>query len=220
MGLDMYLNKAKKFGNATVEDICTIDSYLSWKNDESSNMYSFEEWCGKKESEVNNDLLMLYEKECIERYYSWDDEKKYGHETIIESITSWRKANQIHQWFVNNVQDGNDDCGTYEVGEEQLLTLLNICKEVLSKSKLVDGMIENGKKFENGKLIPIMQEGKYIEDPSVAIKLLPSQSGFFFGSTKYDEWYLDDVKHTISVLEKVLRDTDFKHEIVMYSSSW
>ena len=23
----------------------------------------------------------------------------------------WRKANQIHAWFVDNVQQGNDDCG-------------------------------------------------------------------------------------------------------------
>lgn len=32
----------------------------------------------------------------------------------------WRKANHIHQWFVNNVQDGNDDCGSYQIGPEKL----------------------------------------------------------------------------------------------------
>ena len=26
-------------------------------------------------------------------------------------IASWRKANAIHKWFVDNVQDGVDDCG-------------------------------------------------------------------------------------------------------------
>ena len=32
----------------------------------------------------------------------------------------WRKANQIHKWFVDNVQGGEDDCGAYIVEREQL----------------------------------------------------------------------------------------------------
>ncbi len=32
------------------------------------------------------------------------------------------------------------------------------------------------------------------EDPEEAPKLLPPQSGFFFGSTDIDEWYLRDVQ--------------------------
>lgn len=44
----------------------------------------------------------------------------------------WRKANQIHNWFVENVQDGNDDCKEYDVSEEQLKELLELCKVVLA----------------------------------------------------------------------------------------
>ena len=29
---------------------------------------------------------------------------------IDEEVGYWRKANAIHKWFVDNVQDGNDDC--------------------------------------------------------------------------------------------------------------
>lgn len=42
----------------------------------------------------------------------------------------WRKANQIHNWFVNNVQNGEDDCQTYYVSTEELKTLLELCKQV------------------------------------------------------------------------------------------
>lgn len=35
----------------------------------------------------------------------------------------WRKANQIHNWMVNNVQGGNDDCGLYEVSIDHILEL-------------------------------------------------------------------------------------------------
>ena len=29
-----------------------------------------------------------------------------------EEVGYWRKANAIHGWFVRNVQNGKDDCGT------------------------------------------------------------------------------------------------------------
>ena len=44
----------------------------------------------------------------------------------------WRKANAIHNWFVNNVQNGVDDCGYYVVPKDQLEKLLEIVKEVLA----------------------------------------------------------------------------------------
>lgn len=42
----------------------------------------------------------------------------------------WRKANAIHRWFVENVQNGQDDCGKHFVSTEQLKTLLQLCKDV------------------------------------------------------------------------------------------
>lgn len=35
----------------------------------------------------------------------------------------WRKANAIHKWFVDNVQQEEDDCGVYEVSHDQLKRL-------------------------------------------------------------------------------------------------
>jgi len=50
---------------------------------------------------------------------------------IIEEVGYWRKANHIHKWFVDNVQNGKDDCGEYQVYEDQLANLLETCKEIL-----------------------------------------------------------------------------------------
>lgn len=52
-------------------------------------------------------------------------------DSIILDIAYWRKANQIHRWFVTNCQDGKDDCGLHEVSKEQLEELLSLCKTVL-----------------------------------------------------------------------------------------
>lgn len=138
-----------------------------------------------------------------------------------EEIGYWRKANQIHSWFVNHVQDGEDDCDYHnEVTKEILEELLDTCKTVLASCELVDGKIQNGERFENGKWIPIMEDGKYVKDPSVAMKLLPTTSGFFFGGTNYDEWYVDDIKNTIDIITQALETTDFENEMIYYVSSW
>lgn len=52
------------------------------------------------------------------------------------------------------------------------------------------------------------------------MELLPAQSGFFFGSTDYDQWYMSDIDYTIEKILKVLKTTDFDKEIVFYRSSW
>jgi hypothetical protein len=106
---------------------------------------------------------------------------------IVEEIGYWRKANQIHNWFVENVQNGIDECQTSYVSREKLEELLELCKQVR-------------------------------DDNSKAEELLPSASGFFFGGTEYDEWYFNDINHTIEIIEECLADEgadDFE-----YSSSW
>jgi len=44
----------------------------------------------------------------------------------------WRKANQIHSWFVKNVQDGVDECREHRVSVEQLKELLGTCQMALA----------------------------------------------------------------------------------------
>jgi hypothetical protein len=85
---------------------------------------------------------------------------------------------------------------------------------------MVDGQICNGYTYEDGKRIPMMEDGKHVKDPSVAKELLPSTSGFFFGSTDYDEYYVEDIKNTINIITKVLETTDFEAQMIYYCSSW
>lgn len=50
--------------------------------------------------------------------------------SIREDAMYWRKANAIHQWFVDNVQDGEDNCAEYYVPYEDLVRLRDLCIEV------------------------------------------------------------------------------------------
>lgn len=139
---------------------------------------------------------------------------------IVTKEIYWRKANAVHQWFVDNVQDGNDDCGRYYVSREQLQELLDICTKILNASELVDGDVNNGYSIENGKRTDHIIKGKVIKDSSVAQENLPTQSGFFFGGTDYDEWYYRDIEHTKKELERVLANKDDDYGEFEYHSSW
>ena len=50
---------------------------------------------------------------------------------IVEEVLYWRKANAIHNWFVENCQDGIDECQESYVSREKLEELANICEEVV-----------------------------------------------------------------------------------------
>jgi hypothetical protein len=101
----------------------------------------------------------------------------------------WRKANHIHAWFVDRVQEGTDDCGHYHVERESLDQLVTLCNEVL-------------------------------ENRDRAGELLPTQSGFFFGGTEYDEYYFRQTEYTRDTLRALLDDPALETWEFQYHSSW
>lgn len=105
-------------------------------------------------------------------------------------IGYWRKANAIHNWFVQNVQNGIDECQKSKVTVEQLKNFL----------ATVETAIEA---YSNGDFV-------------ILESILPTTSGFFFGSTNYDEYYLEDLKQTKEILENAI---DIGGEF-FYQSSW
>lgn len=144
---------------------------------------------------------------------------------IEEAVGYWRKANQIHKWFVDNCQDGVDDCRQAYVSLNQLKELLSLCKQIKEKAILKEGKIQNGSTLKDGKWEPIMQDGKYIENAEEIAEILPTESGCFFGSTDYDEYYMYDIDNTIEILEPLIKAEEELNEQGLYSefyyqSSW
>jgi hypothetical protein len=143
---------------------------------------------------------------------------------IEEEVMYWRKANAIHAWFVREVQGGKDDCGDYLVTREDLEKLLDACNKVLASTILVSGKINNGYGYKKNEATGEMEryecieDGKVLADSTVAQELLPSSSGFFFGSTEYNEWYLKDVEETKKMLEEELAKESSGD--YYYHSSW
>jgi hypothetical protein len=64
-----------------------------------------------------------------------------GIKEIQADAIYWRKSNQIHKWFVDNIQEGNDDCGTYEVDISILEKLLATINKVLKSKGLATELL-------------------------------------------------------------------------------
>lgn len=115
--------------------------------------------------------------------------------TVNVNVAYWRKANHIHNWFVSNVQDGEDDCKQYYVSREKLLELEQLCRDVAA----------NGTE-------------------EYAREHLPTGSGFFFGGTDYDEYYFESVDWTAKRLAEILTTIPERKDLTgmefYYQASW
>lgn len=117
-------------------------------------------------------------------------------------VLYWRKANAIHKWFEDHLYNV-EDCGMYDVDWEQLMELKAVCERIVAECPLVDGKVRNGKRYEDGEWVGIIEDGKVLSNKELAEELLPTTSGFFFGSTDYDQWYYEDVRWTAEQLGKI-----------------
>ena len=143
------------------------------------------------------------------------------HPTWESEVAYWRKANAIHKFFVDTVQDGIDDCEFHhEVTKEVINSLATRCDLIIDKVKLVPGTVTNGYRLVDGKMEPCLEPGYLVDDESICKELLPSEEGFFFGSTDYNQWYYQDIKDTYCICRNLLKTINFETEALYYCSSW
>jgi hypothetical protein len=156
-----------------------LDMYLYAKQFVSSSSWSEE----KEKKKVKSIARLMKGTKFVE-----DEEGSLQFAQIKLQVAYWRKANQVHKYFVDKCAEGKDECQDTYVERKDLEDLLNRCEIVM-------------------------------KDHSRADELLPTSSGFFFGSTDYDEWYYSDLEETIPVLKKILKDAPKNWEFE-YHASW
>jgi len=67
-------------------------------------------------------------------------------EVTIE-VAYWRKANAIHRWFVNNVQEGVDECQTTPLSRDKLEELLIVVNQVVDDHDLAHELLPASEGF-------------------------------------------------------------------------
>lgn len=140
--------------------------------------------------------------------------------TTDEKVAYWRKSNQIHAFFDREL-GGLEDCERKEVDKELLIKLRDTCKKVLDNSVLAPtGATEKVFGFTDKGLVEKEVPTFSIVDNTVAKELLPTQEGFFFGDTAYNNWYIEDVSETYETMNKILKEVDFDTATLEYYAWW
>ena len=174
MGLDMYLSARR---------------YVSgWESTFASSEKAAQD--GRKEVELFDSILDTF---GLDRE---DITVELPSATVSIEVAYWRKANAIHNWFIENVAGGVDNCEPVRVDREQLNTLVRTLGDVL-------GLRHSGE-----------ESGISIED------LLPTQDGFFFGSTEYNDYFWENVQWTYDKLVSITDSPKFDGFDFVYQASW
>lgn len=163
-----------------------LDMFLVMKTFQERHTYSQDDE-GNLKQKINPEYVQLIKKITLG---DLEDGHTHGIE-IAMNVMYWRKANAIHRWFVDKLNNGEDDCRPIWVGREQLLALLDTCEDVFNA---------------------------HTEEK--AMELLPPGEGFFFGSTNIDDWYWSDLEYTIKRLKVILDKTEDKLVQFEYQASW
>jgi hypothetical protein len=118
--------------------------------------------------------------------------------TVKEEFTIgyWRKANAIHNFIDLHCCNGQ----------------LENCTDVRVSVEQLETLIHYCKIV--------------LADNTLAEELLPTQDGFFFGPTDYDDWYFKNLQRTIDMCEPVLNfiyslsDEDQLNYRIIYNAWW
>lgn len=116
-----------------------------------------------------------------------------------KEVLYWRKENAIHHYMVevavNKDQVKTDNCTDFYIKRSDIKDLRDICWKLFELSThLID--VENWEDYVEAKR----------EFSETAQKLLPTQDGFFFGSTEYDSIYIQNLFYTARKLDKILSE--------------
>lgn len=109
MGLDMYLS-ARKYVNKIDWSILDKQAELDYA------AATYPQW---------NNIVNAAGLDHVA------DEKDIYGVSVSVNCAYWRKANAIHKWFVDNVQEGEDNCQEFYVSHAQLKELLTTCRQAL-----------------------------------------------------------------------------------------
>ena len=134
------------------------------------------------------------------RHKGWVDETGYQGIIISHPVAYWRKANAVHNWFVQNVQDGRDECQKSYVSPQNLRDLRDACGAVLLARN--NSLVSVSEVAEENGLAPL--------------------AGFFFGGTEYDEWYYQDLEYTVKTIDRLENSGVFDNAWtdIEYQASW
>lgn len=187
MGLDIYFYKTKTSvtpsfrNNENIETFSNERTELRRKNIPTSVMDEINTLVADASIYARNRIKELLTPYC---QYEW----------VLEDIICENNLQKIVDYAIDCYASGND------MYYRKVNFLYAFFAEALTDEQCVVT------KHDVETIISHCKE--VLADHSLAEKLLPTQSGFFFGSTDYNEWYFKDVEDVLEKFTKYLEGWD------------
>ncbi len=108
--------------------------------------------------------------------------KKEKGSTEIQEVGYWRKANHIHNWFVQKVQNGVDECQNSQVSKDQMKELLAECKAIVENPTEAAKRLPTQSGFFFG---GVEYDEWYMEDIAKTIDILERELNISDDETEY-----------------------------------
>lgn len=99
------------------------------------------EWRGDEENKQFSEIINAMNA------HDMVDGEEIPNATVMLRVGYWRKANQVHGWFVKHVQFGNDDCREYDVSRAELQGLLTACQNVKQNPSMAEEVLPPSEGF-------------------------------------------------------------------------
>jgi hypothetical protein len=99
------------------------------------------EWRGDEENKQFSEIINAMNA------HDMIDGEEIPNATVMLRVGYWRKANQVHGWFVKHVQFGNDDCREYDVSRAELQGLLTACQNVKQNPSMAEEVLPPSEGF-------------------------------------------------------------------------
>jgi hypothetical protein len=187
MGLDIYFYKTKTSvapsfrNNENIETFSNERTELKRKNIPTSVMDEINTLVADASTDARSRIKELLTPYC---QYEW----------VLEDILCEDNLQKIVDYAIDCYASGND------MYYRKVNFLYAFFAEALTDEQCVVT------KHDVETIISHCKE--VLADHSLAEKLLPTQAGFFFGSTDYNEWYFKDVEYVLEQFTKYLEGWD------------
>lgn len=139
-----------------------------------------------------------------------------------------RKHNAVRKWFADHLENFEDN-GTTRIEKEDFEAILRDMKYVITNCGF-EVFLNNYINADLQQLPldiydPIEEYRAFVENGGIRYELFcdiangmfPSSSGFFFGSTEYNEWYIYDlIRDYCEFLNLYNTEIDWDNDVVEY----
>jgi hypothetical protein len=110
----------------------------------------------------------------VQQEVDFGNGKTFTYETRGQEVAYFRKVNFLHKWVEDHLNEGRE----------------TNCEYIPFHLEAMAGLTQTC--------------ATVIADPSLGPELLPTMGRFFFGNTKYDEYYIEDVGDVLTALARIL----------------